>query len=109
MHELSLTQMIVEACAERAGDGRVRRVTVEIGALAAVMHESLAFCFDACSRGTPLEGARLEIVEIAGRGQCRRCGAELGMQDYLSRCACGSIDIECVAGDGLRVKAMEMA
>jgi len=40
-------------------------VTLEIGKLAAVLPESVRFCFDICSRGTLLEGARLEIIESA--------------------------------------------
>lgn len=108
MHELALTQSIVEVCAERAEGARVRRVTLEIGELAAVMPEALRFCFDVCADGTPLKGARLEIIDIAGRGRCRACGAHVEMKDYLACCSCGSFDIECIAGEGLRVKEMEV-
>jgi hydrogenase nickel incorporation protein HypA/HybF len=109
MHELAIAQSIVEACVERSGGGKVDRVTVEVGSLAAVMSDSLLFCFDVCAQGTPLEGARLEIVEIPGQGRCRRCGRELVMKDYLATCDCGSIDIQCVAGGGLRLKQMEVS
>jgi len=108
MHELALTQSIVEACVERAEGAQVRRVTLEIGQLAAVMPEALRFCFDVCADGTALKGARLEIIDIAGRGCCRECGAQIEMNDYLASCSCGSFDIECIAGEGLRVKEMEV-
>ena len=108
MHELALTQSIVEICAERAEGAKVRRVTLEIGSLAAVMPDALRFCFDVCAGGTGLEGARLEIIDVAGRGRCRACGAQMEMRDYLTRCGCGSFDIECTAGEGLRVKEMEV-
>jgi len=63
MHELALTQSIVEACVERAEGAQVRRVTLEIGQLAAVMPEALRFCFDVCADGTALKGARREIID----------------------------------------------
>jgi hydrogenase nickel incorporation protein HypA/HybF len=66
MHELALSQAIVDMCAERAAGARVLRVTLEVGALAAVLPEALRFCFDVCARDTALEGAALEIVETDG-------------------------------------------
>lgn len=65
MHELGITRNVVAICSEHAHGAPVRRVTLEIGKLAAVLPESVRFCFDICSRGTLLEGARLEIIESA--------------------------------------------
>ena len=46
MHELSITQSIVDACAERAGSARVLRVTVEIGRLSGVLPDAVRFCYE---------------------------------------------------------------
>ena len=108
MHELAICQLIVDVCAERAGPAKVRRVTLEVGGLAAVMIEALQFSFDLCCRGTALDGALLDVVEVTGRGRCRRCGALFEMPDYLTRCACGSCDVECVAGDDFMIRSMEV-
>ena len=43
-------------------------VWLELGALAHVEPDALAFCFDAVTRGSVAEGARLEIARTAGRG-----------------------------------------
>lgn len=109
MHELSIANAVVEACAERASGSRVIRVRLEIGALAAVMDDAVRFCFDVCAKDTVVEGAALEIVEIAGRAECRACGASVAMTSQIGRCACGSIDLRIVAGEELRVKEMEVA
>lgn len=109
MHELSITRRIVEIASEHAGGGRVRRVTLEIGRLSLVAPDAIRFCFDVCARGTLLEGAELTIIEIPGRGRCRRCGDETALEDLLGRCACGSPDIEPIAGEDLRIKQMEIA
>ena len=108
MHELAITQSIVEACCERAGDARVTRVLVEVGRLSGVSVEALRFCYDVCVAGTALDGSQLAIVEIAGRAHCRRCGSESAVDHYLALCACGSADLEFESGDELRVKHMEV-
>lgn len=109
MHELSIAQFAVDACAERAEGGRVVRVTLEIGRLAAVLPDALRFCFDVCARDTPLEGAALDIVELPARGICRACHRVIKFDDLPALCPCGSYDVEIVAGEELRVRDMEVA
>ncbi|HAJ64667.1 MAG TPA: hydrogenase maturation nickel metallochaperone HypA, partial [Cyanobacteria bacterium UBA8543] len=66
MHELGITQNIVAIAAEHANGAKVKRVSLEIGKLSAIMPEAVHFCFDICCQGTVLEGAKLEIIEIPG-------------------------------------------
>ena len=109
MHEMAITQEIVEILRRRAGDRRVRRVVLEIGKLSAVMPEAVRFCFDLCVEGTPAEGAELEILEPAGRGRCRLCGGEVVLERPFGRCACGSTDLDWISGEELKVREMEVA
>jgi hydrogenase nickel incorporation protein HypA/HybF len=108
MHELGITRNIVAICAENAGGRRVSRITVEVGKLSAVVPRALEFCFDVAAAGTPVEGARLEIVEIDGRGRCKKCGQEAPLSSMVFRCAgeCGGA-IEVLAGEELNIKEME--
>ena len=108
MHELGITRNIVDIVGEHAGSARVKRVSLEIGQLSAVVPEAIRFCFDVCTRDTLLEGAELEIIEIPGRGRCRECEAEMLLDQLFAECACGSFRIECVAGEELRIKEMEI-
>jgi hydrogenase nickel incorporation protein HypA/HybF len=107
MHELGLTQHVVAIVGERAAFARVKRVTLEIGKLSAVLPEAIRFCFDLCTEGTPLEGAALEILEIEGRGRCEACGALLALDQLYGLCRCGSTRIQCISGTELRVKEFE--
>ena len=109
MHELSIAQSIVEMVCEKAGEAPVQKLTLVIGKLSAVMPDALRFCFDICSEGTVLEGAVLEIVEPLGRGRCPDCGREQEMASLFDACACGATGLDCIAGDELRIKQMEMA
>ncbi|WAL69307.1 hydrogenase maturation nickel metallochaperone HypA [Amycolatopsis cynarae] len=108
MHELSITQSVVEAIAERMGEAEVTAVCLEIGRLSGVVPDAVRFCFDVVCAGTRLEGARLDIVEPEGRARCRACGEEFGMPDPIPLCPCGSADVEIVGGRQLRIKSVEV-
>jgi hydrogenase nickel incorporation protein HypA/HybF len=109
MHELSLTQSVVDAVAERMDGARVAAVCLEIGRLSGVVADSVRFCFDVVCAGTTLEGARLDIVEPEGRARCRDCAAEFGLPDPFPLCPCGSADVEITAGRELRIRSVEVA
>jgi hydrogenase nickel incorporation protein HypA/HybF len=109
MHELGITRSVVAICAERAAGAQVRRVTLEIGRLAAVLPESLRFCFDICTRGTTLEGSVLEIIEVPGLAECRDCGGQVHLERLHGRCDCGSTNLALVSGEELKIKEMEVA
>lgn len=109
MHELAITQNIVEICETHAAGRQVRTVRVEIGALSGVDPEAVAFCFEACSRQTSVEGARLVIDRIPGRARCRDCGAEVAIRSYHDTCAgCGGYQLEILSGEELQVKQLEV-
>jgi hydrogenase nickel incorporation protein HypA/HybF len=108
MHELSVCQGIVESVCEAVPEGDVLVVTVEIGGLSGVVPEAIRFCFDACARGTRVEGARLDIVEVPGRGRCASCDRELAMDALVARCACGNPFLEIVRGRELRIRSVEV-
>ena len=77
MHELSIARSIVAHRRRGARGRKVTRVTLEIGKLSAIMPDAIRFCFDVVAQGSALEGAALDIIEIAGRARCRDCGAEI--------------------------------
>ncbi len=106
MHELAVTESVVQMVLERIPDEKVVRVRLEIGRLTAVVPDAVAFCFEVCTRGTTLEGAVLEIDEIPARLLCRSCGAESGSE--LRLCGCGSADVQVIAGQELRIKEVEV-
>ena len=108
MHELGITQDIIEIAAEHSKGARVTRVVLEIGKLSAVLPDAVRFCFDLCSQGTVVEGAQLDIIETPGRARCRQCGAEVALERPFGYCACGSSDLEWLAGEELRIKEMEV-
>lgn len=103
MHELNLIRQIVAIANERANGAKVVQVTLEVGKLNEVTPEAIRFGFDLATRGTTLEGARLEIIEIPGLARCRVCGQDVLMNELVERCSCGSTDLERLAGDELTI------
>ncbi|WP_328320251.1 hydrogenase maturation nickel metallochaperone HypA/HybF [Streptomyces sp. NBC_00388] len=108
MHELSITQSVVDMVCERAGDRPVRTVSVRVGVLTAVVAESMRFCFDLVTEGTVAEGARLEIDQPPGAGRCRACAQEFTLTDPVLLCPCGSADVEITSGRELQIISMKV-
>ena len=108
MHEMSITQSVVDTIVARLGDATVTSVRLEIGRLSGVVPDSVRFCFDVLCAGTSLAGARLEITEPSGRACCRDCGEEFGLDDFILLCPCGSADVEVLAGRELRITSVEV-
>ncbi len=113
MHEMALTESIVEIAVEAArqqGALRVTRVFVEVGALSCVEPEAMQFCFSAVAAGTLAEGAALEIERIPGAGWCADCDKPVPLAERFGLCPdCGGLSVRMTAGEELRVREMEIA
>lgn len=108
MHELSITQSVVDAVAERMGTAPIRRVRLSVGRLSGVVPDSVQFCFELVTAGTTLEGAVLEIDEPPGRATCAACGAAFDTGEVLPMCGCGSAEVTVAGGTELRIKEVEV-
>ena len=58
MHEMAITQSVVDAVCEHAAGRRVHSVRLEVGALCAVVPDAMQFCFELATEGTVADGAR---------------------------------------------------
>jgi hydrogenase nickel incorporation protein HypA/HybF len=112
MHEMALTESIVEIVSEEArrhGAGKVRVVRLVIGAFAHVEPDALRFCFDAVSRDTIAEGATLDIVRAPGEGYCLDCAKTVALEERFGDCPeCGGRHVRTTSGDDLRVLELEV-
>jgi hydrogenase nickel incorporation protein HypA/HybF len=108
VHELAITQTIVDTVCERAGGRPVLSVKVEVGALTAVVPAAMQFCFELIVEGTVAEGALLDIDMRPGATHCRACGADTEINDPIVLCRCGSADVDVVAGRELQIVSMKV-
>ncbi|MBS1696667.1 MAG: hydrogenase maturation nickel metallochaperone HypA [Actinobacteria bacterium] len=109
MHEMALTQSLVDAVCEHAAGRRVHSVRLEVGALCAVVPDSMLFCFELATEGTVAAGARLDLDVRPGRGRCRSCGSDIALPDLILLCPCGSADVQVLSGNDLRIMSMEVS
>ncbi|MEV0030143.1 hydrogenase maturation nickel metallochaperone HypA [Nocardia sp. NPDC050793] len=109
MHEMAITQSVVDTVCEHAAGRRVHSVTVEVGALCAIVPEAMRFCFELATEGTDAEGAALVIQTVPGTAVCRSCGADFALADLILLCPCGSADVEIRSGRELRIRTMEVS
>lgn len=113
MHELSVTQSILDIAlrhAELAGARRILAVNLVIGELTGFVDDSIQFYFDFMTRDTPAAGAQLNFERIAARVRCQSCGAEYAPPDSrLWACpSCNALGGEIVAGREFSVSSIEI-
>jgi hydrogenase nickel incorporation protein HypA/HybF len=113
MHELAVTQSIldiVQRHAEQAGARRVVAVNVVIGRLTGFVDDSIQFYFDFLTKDTPAQGAQLHFERIAPRARCYACGTEYTPPDSrLWTCPeCEALGGEVIAGKEFYVASIEV-
>jgi len=112
MHEMSLAEGIrgiVQDHAARHGFTRVTVLRLEIGAFAGVEKPALEFAFDVVMRGSPAEGARLEMHDLPGRALCYDCMQSVEIAARLDPCPrCGGGKLIPNGGDEMRIRDMEV-
>jgi hydrogenase nickel incorporation protein HypA/HybF len=77
VHELGLTQDLVDLVVERTAGRQVVAVNLRVGSESGVVADSMAFAFDVVTAGTPLEDARLVIEEVVGGDDLALVSVEL--------------------------------
>lgn len=112
MHELSITQSIVNICSEEAEKHNVRKVTeirIKIGELCGLVPECIQTYFDLVSSGTKVEGARLMIEKIPMKVICNDCGFQEIMSPRFERCSsCGSENFKIINGKEFYIDSLEV-
>ncbi|THA50385.1 hydrogenase maturation nickel metallochaperone HypA [Streptomyces sp. A1136] len=109
MHEMSIAMAVVnqvEEAAAAAGASRVSAVRLQVGELAGVVPDALAFCFELACAGTALEGAALTTEPVPGRARCHSCPGDwpVGMPPDLCCPGCGTAtDVELLSGRELQI------
>ncbi|MCU0455895.1 MAG: hydrogenase maturation nickel metallochaperone HypA [Bacteroidales bacterium] len=111
MHELSIAEdlsAIVLETALRETLAKVTRVNVSIGQLVQIVPGLFESAFIECVRDTVAGQAELCIEIVPVRMKCRKCGADIGIEDNNFSCsACGSDDLEMINGRELYIKSIE--
>lgn len=112
MHELSLAEGILRIIQDQARQhdfSRVQVLRLEIGRFAGVEKPALEFALDVVLRGSPAEGARIELIDLPGKALCYDCAVEVELAHRLDPCPrCGGGKLIPQGGNEMRIKDMEV-
>jgi hydrogenase nickel incorporation protein HypA/HybF len=115
MHELPVTKSIVQIVTKHAEMHHVKRVilvNLEVGALSDLQGEWVQRYFDHLTRGTVVDGAKLNINRVPAVFHCHRCQQSFEinslLEEDLSCAQCHGREVTLVSGREYHVKGMEV-
>ena len=114
MHELSVTQSILEIALDYASRGQAAKIVeihLQIGEVSDFHDEWIQRYFDFVSKGTIAEGAKLHISRVPARMQCEKCSFifPLDKITWNTQCpSCQSKETRLLSGREFRVESLEV-
>jgi hydrogenase nickel incorporation protein HypA/HybF len=103
MHELPVTESILEIALRHAAEAGASQVTdlyLVVGDLSSIMDDSVQFYWDMISEGTIAEGAKLHFRRIATELECLDCGKRYKPGKGELACpSCASLRIRVLSGE----------
>jgi hydrogenase nickel incorporation protein HypA/HybF len=112
VHELSVTQQVLEITLEKArenGATAVKQINLVIGDMASVVDESVQFYFNFLGKGTLAEGARLVFRRVPITVRCRSCGNEFDVSGEEWTCPqCRKMDCQVIGGTEFYLESIEV-
>jgi len=112
MHELSVTESVLEIACEHAQKAQAEKVTdifLVIGRLSSIVDDSIAFYWNVISKGTLCEDAKLHFKRIPAELVCLECNTHYTLDDELVPCPeCGSARVRVIAGDEFNLESIEI-
>lgn len=112
MHELSVTESILDIClthAKKAEAKRVSDIFIVIGRLSSIVDDSVQFYWDIISKDTLCQGAMLHFQREPARLKCNACGLEYDIDGELIPCPdCKGYDIRVISGNQFFVDSIEI-
>jgi hydrogenase nickel incorporation protein HypA/HybF len=113
MHELSVTQSVLDIVLRHARQSNARRVlgiNLVIGDLTGFVDESIQFYFDFMAKDSLAEGAQLNFERVPARVKCQTCGAEYMPPDSrLWACPeCEALGGKIISGREFSVASIEI-
>ncbi len=112
MHEYSITESMLKLALEKAGDAgaaKITRINLIIGEMSGVVGDCVRFYFDAISRDTIANGARLDFKIIPTTVRCLKCKTVFAPKDGDWSCPdCRELGIEIVTGRECHMESIEV-
>ncbi len=109
MHELSLTQNILDIALKNAGAKKLLCVNLLIGQLSDEREESIQFYWDDLARGTRAQGAKLHFQYVDAEMKCLECDTVFHAKEETTLCpSCQSHRLKLLSGDDVKIESIDV-
>ena len=112
MHELSVTESLLNIAlqhAEKAGAKRVTDLHIVIGELASMVDDSIQFYWDIIAKDTIAEQATLHFRRVPAQLQCMTCFEKYHPTDRELACPkCNGVNTKIIAGEEFRLESIDV-
>lgn len=112
MHELAVSQSILEISLRHAKNNQAKRITdihIVIGDWSSFINDSIQFYWDMISEGTIAKEAKLHFVRLATELSCLQCGKKYFPTAQVLICPdCGGSKIKIISGEEFFLDAIEI-
>jgi len=112
MHELAVTQSILDISLRHANDAGAKQITginLVIGEFASIVDDSVQFYWDLLAHGTIAQGAQLHFERLVGEMTCTNCKHSFHPKDTDFACPkCESQFVQITKGDEFRVDSIDV-
>lgn len=111
MHELAVTQSLLELALKHARATNAVRITdihIVMGELSTNVDDSVQFYWDLIAKDTPAAGATLHFKRIPAELQCQACHASFPPDDEYLCPQCGGAQLKVIAGEEFYLDAIDV-
>lgn len=112
MHELAVTQSILQIAVEHAEKANAQKITdlhIVMGELASMVDESIQFYWEIIAKDTIAQNAKLHFRRIPAQLECRTCSEKYRPTDKELVCPrCGWIGAKIIAGEEFALESIDV-
>jgi len=109
MHELSLTENLLDVTLKNAGKRKIIHVNLLIGEFSHEREEAIQFYWDDLAKGTSAENAQLFFKRVDAEMKCLDCETVFHPDDEAAFCPkCQSYRLTLLSGDDVRLESINV-
>jgi hydrogenase nickel incorporation protein HypA/HybF len=121
MHEMPVTQAMLDMALQHADGRRITDIYLQVGMMSAIVPESVEVFFDYLSQDTLAEGATLHFKRVPIEMTCLDCGQQADLSQWADEppqkimmealrrgCQCGSKKLRVTGGVGFEMKSLNV-
>ncbi len=112
MHELPVTESLLEIALRHAQEAGARRITnlyLVIGQLASIVDDSVQFYWAILTKDTIADGATLHFRRIPTELRCQDCDHQYRLEQNDFSCpVCASVRVKVVSGEEFYLESIDI-